>query len=509
MRQATARRLVPAHGRPPRPRDETDRPTIPATDRSVWVGVDLGTTAVRVLAVSGDGVVLGRGERALAGRRAGSRHEQDPETWWSGFGAACRDALRATAPTRVRGLAVCGTSGTIVLVDRDGAPLIPALMYDDGRPSEAQACRAGTPPTWGLPKLLWLIEHQPELAGRARLAHQPDFLTRRLAGAAVATDSSHALKTGYDLGAGAWPRRVRGLLPAGLLPEVVRPGLSLGAVCPAAAAHTGLSAGTPIIAGMTDGCAAQIAAGALRPGDWSSVLGTTLVLKGAANAPIVDPTGVVYCHRAPDGEWLPGGASSCGGGAFAAAFPGRDLDELTRAARAHDETNVIAYPLAGQGERFPFRAAAADGFMLGEPADDGERFAALLQGVAFVERLCFDALERLGAPIDGELSFSGRAAANRHLSQLRTDVLGRAVRLVEPGDSAFGMAILAASPGDRLADVAGRMVRPGERFEPDRARGARLLARYRAFVEELRRRGWLDPGAAAHALARAARDAAV
>ncbi|HEU0316095.1 MAG TPA: FGGY-family carbohydrate kinase, partial [Solirubrobacteraceae bacterium] len=227
----------------------------------------------------------------------------------------------------------------------------------------------------------------------------------------------------------------------------------------------------------------------------------TLVLKGVASRRITDAAGGIYSHRAPDGEWLPGGASSCGAGALAAAFPGGDLDELTAAARAHEGTRVIAYPLIGRGERFPIRAPEAEGFVVGEPAGDGERFAALLHGLAFVERLAFDVLDRLGAPLAGELSLSGGATANRYLNQLRADVLGRPVRVAEQGDSAFGMAILAASPGHRLAEVAARMVRPGEQLDPDPTRGL-LLTGYAAFVEELRRRGWLDAGDAARALAR-------
>ncbi|MEA2300065.1 MAG: D-ribulokinase [Solirubrobacteraceae bacterium] len=467
-----------------------------------WLGLDLGTSGVRALAVSADGRVLGRGDRRVESRRDGPRHEQSPEDWWDAVGGATHDALDELSADRVRGLAVCGTSGTILLVDpRNGAPLTPGLMYDDAR-AAAQADRFGAPTSWALSKLLWLVDHDPELAAAGRLAHQPDFITRRLAGAPVPTDSSHALKTGYDLAAEEWPRRVTDALPGGLLPEVVRPGTILGSVCPAAAAHTGLAPGTPIVAGMTDGCAAQIAAGALGVGDWSSVLGTTLVIKGVTEASLDDPAHGLYSHRAPDGEWLPGGASSAGAGALEAAFPGRDLDALTRAAAPHAETRVIAYPLAGRGERFPFRAPDAEGFVVGEPAGDAELFAALLQGLAFVERLCFDVLDHRGAPIDGELTLTGRAAANRRLSQLRADVLGRPVRLVDHGESAFGMAILAASPRRRLADVAASMVRARDRFEPRPAETDRLAARYAEFVGELVRRGWLDPEVAGRALGR-------
>ncbi|KPC84256.1 carbohydrate kinase, partial [Streptomyces sp. NRRL WC-3753] len=110
------------------------------------------------------------------------------------------------------------------------------------------------------------------------------------------------------------------------------PGTVLGTVCAAAAEATGLPEGTAIAAGMTDGCAAQIGAGALTPGAWNSVLGTTLVLKGVSPHLIRDPHGVVYCHRGPDGTWLPGGASSSGAGVLARHFTpenGDDLDALT------------------------------------------------------------------------------------------------------------------------------------------------------------------------------------
>ena len=286
------------------------------------------------------------------------RHEQDPRDWWEAVAAASRAALAGVAPERVRGVATCATSGTIVLVDRDGEPLTPGLMYDDGRAGE-QAERVGMSATWALPKLRWMLDEWPDRCAGARLAHQADVVTRALTGHDVPSDSSHALKTGYDQEREAWPADLD--LPDGLLAEVVRSGSRLGAVCARAADETGIPAGTPVIAGMTDGCAAQFAAGALRPGDWNSVLGTTLVLKGCSEQIVRDPGGVLYCHRAPDGAWLPGGASSSGAGVLAQRFGGRDLDELGRRAAAHDATSVLAYPLVGRGERFPFAAADARG----------------------------------------------------------------------------------------------------------------------------------------------------
>ncbi|MFD8824176.1 FGGY family carbohydrate kinase, partial [Streptomyces sp. NPDC059605] len=243
----------------------------------MWMGIDLGTQSVRAVVAGDDGEILGSGSAPLTGRRDGVRHEQRPLDWWTAVCAASRRALRdGPAP---RALAVCATSGTVLLGDAAGRPLTPGVMYDDGR-AAAEAERAGTSPSWGLPKAMWLLrEHGGAAGGAVRIMHQADVVLARLAGTPLPTDSSHALKTGYDPEREAWPwRRFEGLgLPGELFPDVVRPGTRIGEVGRAAAEETGIPAGTAIVAGMTDGCAAQIASGALAVGSWNSVLGTTLV----------------------------------------------------------------------------------------------------------------------------------------------------------------------------------------------------------------------------------------
>ncbi|EGX59312.1 Pentulose/hexulose kinase [Streptomyces zinciresistens K42] len=474
-----------------------------ADEHESWLGIDLGTQSVRALLVTGDGTVLGGGSAPLAGRRDGTRHEQDPAAWWDGLCTASRAALAGRPRTRIGALAVCGTSGTVLLTDGAGRPATPALMYDDGR-ATAQAARArmaglAVQDTWALPKAIWLTETY----GPGRVTHQPDLVVALLTGEVPAADSSHALKTGYDLGRDAWPRMLPRLgLPEAALPDVVRPGTRLGAVSATAAEATGIPAGTAVVAGMTDGCAAQIASAALRPGSWNSVLGTTLVLKGVSPAPVRDPAGVVYNHRAPDGDWLPGGASSVGAGVLTAAFAGADPAAMDALAAAHEPAGAVIYPLVSPGERFPFRAPDAAALMLGEPASDADLWAALLQGVAFTERLCLDYLHHLGAPLDGTLAFTGGAARSRYWNQLRADILGRPAQIPEQTEPALGMAALAAygagaAPG--LAEAAEGMVRIGARVEPRPGRTARFAEPYARLVDELCARGWLPPPVAAHA----------
>jgi sugar (pentulose or hexulose) kinase len=493
---------------------------------AVWLGIDLGTQSVRAVAVTASGAIAGTGAHALTSWRENDRHEQDPERWWLATAAACRRALDGVRPGAVRAVAVAGTSGTVLLTDDDGNPLTAGLMYDDTR-AAAEARRvnqAGAAvwdelgyrrmqPSWALPKLVWLLERRPghpgpgrAEPGRVRLAHQADFVNRRLAGHAVPTDLSNALKTGVHLIEEDWPAGVMDTLnvPAGTLPPLVRSGTPIGAVCAVAAEATGIPAGTPVVAGTTDGCAAQFGAGRLTVGSWNSVLGTTLVLKGVTRELLRDPYGAVYSHRAPDGGWLPGGASSTGAGAISRHFPGRDLDELDRRAAGHEPARALAYPLVAHGERFPFAAPEARGFLLDSTGEEADDYAAILQGVAYLERLCFDHLDLLGAPVDGDLTFTGGAARSAYWCRVRADVLGRRVILPAYPEPALGAAVLAASPGRRLAAAAAEMVAVREIIEPGPDAG-RFDDGYLRLVAQLEGRGWLPARTAAHARTRAAR----
>ncbi|GAA3083566.1 sugar (pentulose or hexulose) kinase [Kribbella aluminosa] len=440
-----------------------------------WIGLDLGTQSVRAVLADAKGQVLSRAARPLTSHRDGVRHEQDPQEWLTAV-----DAVLAEVGTRgVDGIAICSTSGTFLLTDRSARPVTPALMYDDARAAARRAqivdadpdrWATGMQPTWALPKILDL-----DLTDR-RVAHSADFVAAHLVGHPVATDTSHALKTGYDLVAESWPAAAFGKLglPLEAFPEVVRPGTELGRT----------PGGIPVHAGMTDGCAAQIAAGALAPGAWNSVLGTTLVLKGVSADLITDPTGAVYSHRHPDGGWLPGGASSSGAGVLTELLPGADLDALDHGAYP---VAAVTYPLTKTGERFPFVAPQAERFTLGSTPGEVHTYSAVLQGVAFVERLAFEHLQALGADPVRSVSLTGGGTRSGYWNQLRADVLGVPVELPAVPDPAYGMAVLAASGGRDLTGTARRMVRVDRVLEP---RGERLDDLYGDFVAELDRRGY-------------------
>ncbi|MBO1753571.1 FGGY-family carbohydrate kinase [Allobranchiibius sp. CTAmp26] len=485
-----------------------------ATDATC--GIDVGTQGVRASLVDADGRTLGSGAAPITSdRRDGRRHEQDPEQWWTALCGAVREALEHAGDVRVTAVAIDATSGTVLVEHADGRPAGPALMYDDTRAHEFadRAQQAGASlwsslgyriqPAWALAKVLWL-RSEDVLGSGDRVVHQSDHLVRRLVGSAVPTDTSHALKTGVDLRTAAWPADVFAELgiPGGLLPEVALPTTAAGVVSRSAASATGLTHGAVVRLGMTDGCAAQIAAGALDTGHWSSALGTTLVVKGSTEDLVLDPTGAVYCHRHPDGGWLPGGASSSGAGALRDAFTdGQDLDRMTEGARGLGVIPGATYPLIGRGERFPFVAQDAVGFISDHADTDAARFAALCQGVAYVERLSYDVLASLGADTTGPVSFTGGPTANEWWNQLRCDLLGRPVQIPREPHPSTGMAMLAAAEPGRLTETVAAMVGLGRSYTPDEDRGSELREGYAELVTVLRERGWLGQEAASYALA--------
>ena len=475
----------------------------------VYLGIDLGTQSVRALAVDAEGTVLASALQKLTSQRDGVRHEQSPESWWTATTSCLREVTTILGTsTQITGLAVDATSGTILLMDDHCRPLTPALMYDDGRAKAeaAESNEAGPAlwqqmsyrmqPSWALPKLLWLLRHE-SVPTTAKLAHQNDFINACLVGHAMATDSSHALKTGYDLIRSEWPASILDSLnvPLSILPEVVAPGTKIGVVCREAAEQTGLPAGVPIYAGMTDGCAAQIASGATEVGSWNSVIGTTLVIKGVTRELLRDPLGVIYSHRSADGLWLPGGASNTGAAAIVAEFNSSALDKLNHAAALAGPTSLVVYPLASKGERFPFVASEATGFSLGNANSLEERYRGVLQGIAMVERLSFEALRNLGASIDGRFTISGGAVKSEALNQMRADILERELSVPEVIEGAFGMAMLAAAAESSIQQVTRRMVRITRTIAPKRS-FREYADQYAALIAELKRRGWLHPSPA-------------
>ena len=483
----------------------------------LFLGLDLGTGGARACLVDAQGILHAEAFSPLpAGavwRGGNGEHEQDPLGWW----LAVRGVLdrvvtvlkgSGRGPDAIRTLAVSSTSGTIALLDADGVPIGRALMYDDPRGSDqaGELNRAGEAhlakfgfrfnASFGLTKIAHLRARDPaRLERAARIAHAADVVTGRLTGRYDVTDWTSALKTGYDVADLAWPAFIGGALglPTGKLPRVVRPGEPIGRAEGPGAREAGLAPGTVVVAGLTDGCASQLGAGAVAPGDLCSSLGTTLILKGVVPELRRDPRGRVYSHRHPEGLWMPGGASNAGGGALEREFGSANILLLDERVGPRLPTTGLVYPLVGKGERFPFVRTDLTTWWI-EPVEDRlDRFGAMLEGTAYVERLGCETLRGMGVGLEGPLRTNGGGTRSAAWLAVRAAVLDRPVEVPANSSSAFGAAVLAAAQGAHgtLAAAAAAMVRPRVRVEPKPEWVRAYAERYARFHAALTSRGYI------------------
>lgn len=260
---------------------------------AIFLGVDVGTGGVRVLAADPAGTVVAQAsaEHPLHVPRPGWT-EQDPRDWWRAAVTCFRSIAAQVGADRIRGVGLTGQMHGSVFLDRQGEVIRPALLWNDQR--TAAQCQeieervgrdrllriCGNPALTGFtaPKLLWLRRHEPDHYGRlAHLLLPKDYLRYRLTGE-LATDVADASGTLLlDVAARRWAGPVLALLdldPA-ILPALYEGPEVTGRVTPEAAAETGLPAGIPVVAGGGDQAAGAIGVGLVRPGLVSLSVGTS------------------------------------------------------------------------------------------------------------------------------------------------------------------------------------------------------------------------------------------
>lgn len=430
------------------------------------IGIDVGTAGVRGAAVGSQGEVfaLVRQAMVLPGQLEG-RPSQDPRVWWEAVRTCLQElivALRGNGmdAAAVGGIAVDGTSGTMLLCDTALKPLTSGLMYDSsGFVAELAVIKRHAPAghmvrghSSGLARLLYLLG-LPAASGARHALHQADWISGRLMGKGGQADANNCLKTGYDPVARAWPDWLLACgVPAGILPEVSEPGVQIGVVDEKLAGELGLSPACRVHLGTTDSNAAFLAAGPTSVGDAVTSLGTTLAVKVLSRTPVSDLASGVYSHRI-GGAWLVGGASNSGGAVVAKHFTPAEITALTAQLDPDALTGLEYYPLLQPGERFPTNDPDYPPVLEPRPATKREFFQAILEGIALVENRAYRRLEELGAPAPRQVYTCGGGAANVAWNSIRAKILDRPVRQAVSLEAAVGVARLARGPLALLADV--------------------------------------------------------
>jgi sugar (pentulose or hexulose) kinase len=436
-----------------------------------YLGIDLGTGGVRCLLVEADGKIVKETACELQHLNVATEahhSEQEPRDWITALETAMDELFADAAHRHVQAIAVDSTSGTVLPVSDDGVALGRALLYNDMRAGvEADECAAvfggACSPTYGLPKILWMQRHL-SLEDNCLYFHAADYLNSWLAGSVeVPTDFTNAMKTGVDLEKEEWSRA----LPDLRLPELVAPGKKFGVLREDLRHRWHLSGELGLVSGATDSNAAFYASGAAVAGDWSSTLGTTLAVKGLSDTRLEDPDARIYCHKHPDGTWLPGGASNAGGEILRVRFASR-MAELESAAAGRGRTARVLYPSVRVGERLPFACGSFTPFDEGAQGDQVDEFIACLEGLACVEALVFELLEKLGGVVGETIYATGGAAGSLLGLQIRADFLQKVFAVPAHPNSVMGAAILAAAgdEGRPVGELSRRMTTITHRIEP-------------------------------------------
>ena len=368
------------------------------------------------------------------------------------MGALFKDLAQKINPSQIKRLAIDGTSGTVLICDKNANALSSALMYNDDSSNEAlKTIRAHCPDkehlclnvTSGLAKAVQLISSF-ELPASYFLASQADYIAGWLAGRSGFTDYHNALKMGYDPIALSWPNWIKNVVPEMALPKVYEPGQVVASIDPARARQFGLSNNLKICAGTTDSNAAFLATGLNHPGDAVTSLGSTLVLKILNEHPVNNLTTGIYSHRLGD-YWLVSGASNAGAAILAKFFNIQELEELSKQITLNESTGLDYYPLTRKGERFPSYDPAKKPILTPRPSSDVKFLKALLEGLTSIEQQGYAKLVSMGAHHPKLIWTSGGGAVNDTWRLMRQRNFKIPVKTAAQSEASFGSALLAQS----------------------------------------------------------------
>lgn len=471
---------------------------------SYYIGVDLGTSSVKLLLLSERGVEKTASRAyAVAYPRPGWS-EQNPEDWYAQTLDALRELLRDADPSQVKSLSFSGQMHGLVALDGRGDVLRPAILWNDGRTQKQtdylnEAVGRAKLLDWTgniafagftAPKILWLQENEPENFRRADKFLLPkDYLAYRLTGH-FCTDVSDASGTLYfDVARRRWSREMLEVLgiEESQLPAVLESAEQCGVLRADIADMFGLPRDVVVHIGAGDNAAAAVGTGVTGDGACNISLGTSGTIFVASGSYKADREHAIhsFCSAAGDYHYLACilSAAACnqwwvegvGGGDYAAA-EGYRLGE----------NDVLFLPCL-TGERSPHNdpAVRAMFYGMGPATTREDMHLAVLEGVAFALRENLDIIRALGVEVTSS-KLCGGGAKSRAWGKILANVLGLRLEIpaVQQG-AALGAALLAAQgvmAGDDYAALRETLMAVRETIEPDAALAAKYEEQYRRFL---------------------------
>jgi xylulokinase len=425
------------------------------------LGIDLGTTGLKVALFDETGQLVDAEycEYPILSPQPGYA-EQDPEAWWAGFIAACRN-LKRKCPAdfdQVVGIGICGQMHTQVYLDAKDRILRPAITWMDQRSSDIvdrinqdddardlvfQETRNFATTTYTAPHLVWVKEHQPQIWSKlARVLVAKDFIKFRLTGH-MATDYSEASGTLlFDVEKRAWSDRLFEFFgfPHSLLPETLPSDEIIGHVTQEASDLTGIKMGTPVANGSADCSASALGAGMIKPGQVTLIIGTAGVITVCSSKPLADAQNRTLCwHYCLRDKWVTLGVIQTAGESlhwFKDAFEeekdedgddsGDIFEQYNQAIeKVPDGSGGLVFLPYLNGERTPYWDPFARGLYYGInlSTEKAHFIKAIMEGVSFALRNNIETVESLGITID-----EVRAVGGGLKSPVWLDVLGKILK---------------------------------------------------------------------------------
>ncbi len=483
----------------------------------VVLGIDCSTTASKVVAWDRNGRPLAEGRAGiqLLTPQAGWA-EQRADDWWQATIAALAEVCARLDSSRVAAICITHQRETFVPIDDEDRPLRNAILWLDER-SRLQLVAldqrfghdrlhalTGRPPsmTQSLPKLVWLVEQEPELATRAaRMVDVHAFLVHRLTGEWRTSLASADPMGIIDMARVNWADDL--IREIGLRPDqfcsLVAPGTMIGAVSQQAAGATGLRPGTPVVAGAGDGQAACLGAGVTKPGRAFLNLGTAIAGGTVSDRYLTDLAYRTCCGAVPNTFVLE--SVLRGGTATVSWFMEHFADpRLGNDAFGHYEAEAQQLGPGAAGLMLvpywnnvmnPYWDPAASGIVVGW--NGGHRrhhlYRAILEGIAFEHRLAVEGIvASTGAAISEHVVLGGGSRSDLWC-QIIADVLDAPVKRTRSADATnLGAAMLAAFAAEwypTIVDAAAAMTGTTDTFLPSQSHSRRYDQLYTEVYRDL------------------------
>ena len=476
---------------------------------SYYIGIDLGTSAVKLLLVDEQGQILKSvtKEYPLHFPQPGWS-EQEPADWWKAVQHGILQLTEHVDKSLIRGIGCGGQMHGLVVLDENDAVIRPAILWNDGRTAEetewlntvigkeklsaltANIAFAG----FTAPKLLWLKKHEPENFARIRKIMLPkDYINYRLSGVHACDYSDASGMLLLDVAHKRWSEEMLDIcgVTEAQMPRLFESYEVIGTIQGFVSGALGLPRDCAVVAGAGDNAAAAVGTGVVGEGGCNLSLGTSGTLFISSKSFGVDPNNALHAFAHADGGYHLMGcmlsAASCNKWFCEEILKTSDFaGEQTAITEEKLGRNRVYFLPYLMGERSPINDTDARGTFVGMSMDTSraDLLQAVLEGVAFAIRDSFEVAKSLGLSIERS-KLCGGGARSPLWRTIFANVLNIALDIPQteegPGYGGAMLAMVGCGAYASVSDCAAQLVHVKETVEPDPAIAARYEERYQQF----------------------------